>query len=185
MRKKRHTSAVLGLVALAASILACNAPTPTSQSPSSVATPTTAATAPPQETLPSPLKVPVEATSPSAPAATESPLPTQPPTPSEGRPTPGPPVSTGPLDFPVPARLDSWQTLPNGANEATIILHISGGAPPYVVHHDLDVFVTEETSPAVIFEAQGCSALVHTIIVESADGQSVKHDYWIPAPWCD
>jgi hypothetical protein len=26
---------------------------------------------------------------------------------------------------------------------------------------------------------------VHTITVESADGQRVGHDYWIPPPWCD
>jgi hypothetical protein len=85
----------------------------------------------------------------------------------------------------VPARLDSWRSLPNGAQEATIILHITGGAPPYTVHHDLDVFTTQEADPAIVFEARGCSALVHTIVVESADGQSVTHDYWIAVPWCD
>ena len=185
MTKKRHTPAVLGLVALVASTLACNAPSPTPESPSSVVTPTTTATLPSEGTLPSPIEVPVKSPASPLPTAATSPLPTQPSTPSEERPTPGTPVSTGPLDFPVPTRLDSWQTLPGGANEATIILRITGGAPPYVVHHDLDEFVTEGPNPAVIFEAQGCSALVHTIVVESADGQSVKHDYWIPPPWCD
>ena len=66
----------------------------------------------------------------------------------------------------------------------TIIVCITGGAPPYTVHHDLDVFTTTETHLAIVFIARGCT-LVHTILVESADGQSNKHDYWIRAPWCD
>jgi len=80
--------------------------------------------------------------------------------------------------------LDHWQPLADGGHECKIVLRITGGAPPYTVHHDLDVFTTWETNPAIIFTAHGCGALVHTIIVETADGQSVKHDYWIPAPWC-
>jgi len=80
--------------------------------------------------------------------------------------------------------LDHWQPLPDGKYECKIILRITGGAPPYTVHHDLDVFTTWETNPEIVFTAHGCGPLLHTIIVESADGQSVKHDYWIPAPWC-
>jgi hypothetical protein len=191
MRNERHASMLLAFVGLVASVLACNAPTPT-QVPPLVGTPDAASPVPAQETpLPSATQAPPEATPTTAlptatqAAATETPSGTRPPTPSAGRPTPAPPVSTGPLDCVVPGRLDAWQTLDNGAYEATIILNITGGAPPYTVHHDLDVFVTEETDPAIIFEARGCSALVHTIIVESTDGQSVTHDYWIPVPWCD
>jgi hypothetical protein len=102
-------------------------------------------------------------------------------------PLPGPratATSAGPLGFPEPTSLDHWQPL-NGEYECTIILRITGGAPPYTVHHDLDVFTTWETDPAIVFKAQGCSAMVHTITVESADGQTVAHDYAIPAPWCD
>jgi hypothetical protein len=187
MRTRWHTPMFLALIGLLASILACNAPAPTPQSPPPSITPDTV---PPQETsLPSPTEVspePTPTTAPPTAATTESPLPTEsPPTPSTGRPTPAPPVSTGPLDFPVPTLLDNWQPTADGGYEATIILRITGGAPPYVVHHDMDTFITEEISPAIVFEARGCSALVHTIIVESADGQSVEHDYWIPAPWCD
>ena len=196
MRKEWRASGLLAYVVLLASILACNAPTPT-QVPSLVGTPDAASPVPAQETpLPSATQVPPEATPTTAlptateatateAAPTETPSGTMPPTPSAARPTPAPPVSTGPLDFVVPGRLDAWQPLDNGGYEATIILNITGGAPPYTIHHDLDVFVTEEAAPAIVFEAQGCSALVHTIIVESTDGQSVTHDYWIPVPWCD
>jgi hypothetical protein len=189
MRNERHASMLLAFVVLVASALACNAPTPT-QVPPLVGTPDAASPVPAQETpSPSATQAPPEATATQAAAtqtaATETPSGTMPPTPSAARPTPAPPVSTGPLDFIVPGRLDAWQPLDNGGYEATIILNITGGAPPYTIHHDLDVFVTEETDPAIVFEAQGCSALVHTIIVESTDGQSVTHDYWIPVPWCD
>ena len=188
MRKKWHASMIWALAALVASTLACNAPTPAPEASPYIATPETASTIPPQETpLPS-TQATMEATLTAAspigtePATTEPSSPTQPPTPSAGRPTP---ASTGPLDFPEPTRLDGWHSLADGTNEATIVVHITGGAPPYTVCHDLEVFVTEETNPAIVFQAQGCSALVHTIIVESADGQSAKHDYWIPPPWCE
>jgi hypothetical protein len=80
--------------------------------------------------------------------------------------------------------LDHWQSLPNGEMEATIILHITGGALPYTIYHDAGlVTITWENEPEIVFQARGSSALVHTITVESADGQSVQHDYWIPVPW--
>ena len=85
----------------------------------------------------------------------------------------------------MPAALDSWRSLGDGGYEATIILRITGGAPPYTIRHDQDVFITEELSPAIVFTASGCGALVHTIVVASADGQSVAHDYAIPPPWCE
>ena len=100
-------------------------------------------------------------------------------------PTPTPPISTGPLDFTPPYMLDHWHSLPDGKYECEITLQITGGAPPYAVHHDLDVFTTQETNPALVFTAHGCGARVHTIKVESADGQIAIHDYWISAPWCE
>ena len=184
MRIKWHTPTFMAFIGLLASILACNAPTPTPQPLLPSTTPD--AVPPPDTVLPSPTRIspePTPTTAPPTAATTGSPVPTEsPPTPPAGRPTP---VSTGPLDFAKPASLDNWQPTADGGYEATIILRITGGAPPYVIHHDLDTFIAEETSPEILFEARGCSALVHTIIVESADGQRVTHDYWIPAPWCD
>ncbi len=120
--------------------------------------------------------------------ATDTPgPPTETPPPPTETPLPGPratPTSAGPLSFPEPTGLDHWRPL-NGEYECTIVLRITGGAPPYTVHHDLDVFTTWEPDPAIVFKAQACGAILHTITVESADGQTVAHDYAIPAPWCD
>jgi len=110
-----------------------------------------------------------------SPAETPSPQPQPQPT----------PTSSGPLDFPEPTRLDNWQYLPEDEYECTIVLQITGGAPPYTVLHDLDVLTTWETDPAIAFKARGCSRIVHTIAVESADGQTVSHDYAIIPPWCE
>jgi len=182
---RRRSSIYLAFLGLVASILACNAPeqaTPVPQTPPSTATPYVLATLPPQETVSPPAAEP--------PPETLLPTPTQwfPPTleatPPAVTSTPTTPVSAGPLDFPEPTRLDHWQSLPDGEYRCKIILHITGGAPPYTIHHDLDVFTTWETNPMIVFKARGCSGITHTIIVESADGQSVKHKYWMPAPWC-
>jgi hypothetical protein len=183
MRHRWHKSMALAIVGLVVSILACNAPTATPPAPSPSVVPDTPTTSPTQAS-PEATPTPVPPATTEA-AATETTTPTETALPPETTPRPTPPASTGPLDFAVPARLDSWRSLPNGAQEATIILHITGGAPPYTIHHDLDVFTTWEADPAIVFEAQGCSALVHTIIVESADGQSVTKEYYIPAPWCE
>jgi hypothetical protein len=94
-----------------------------------------------------------------------------------------PPTSAGPLDFPEPTTLDAWERV-NGGYEATIIVRISGGAPPFTIHHDIDTFVTNERNYPLIFRAEKC-AIVKTIVVESADGQRASHDYYIRAPWCD
>ena len=202
MRKKHKAPLFLALIGLVAGVLACNAPMTTREATPPSMTPAAESATPAQDTtLPSPTQTSPQATptvpeptvaeptvagpTVAEPTATQTPLPTQPPTPSAGRPTPAAPVSTGPLDFPEPARLDSYRPLTDGGFEATITLRITGGAPPYIVHHDMDTFTAKAPNPAIVFEAQGCSALVHTIIVESADGQRVQHDYWIPAPWCD
>ena len=178
---KRYALTILALIGLVASILACNAPPPQDLAPTETTgdppTPPPQDTAPPPtETPPPPISTPTE--HPPTETPTLTPTPTEQPAPTEA-------VSTGPLSFPAPAMLDSWQTLPDGKQEATIILHILGGAPPYTIYHDQTLVATTwETTPAIVFQAQGCSALVHAITVESADGQSVKHDYWIPVPWC-
>jgi len=125
-------------------------------------------------------------TTPTTPTATPPP-PTGTPRPPALTAPPRPrstPTSAGPLGFSEPTRLDSWQPLPDDDHECRVILQISGGAPPYTVSHDLDVFSTWETNPAIVFKARGCDAIVHTIAVESADGQTVSHDYYIHPPWC-
>ena len=78
----------------------------------------------------------------------------------------------------------TWQLGEGGQYTVTLVIHIEGGMPPFTVRHDLDTFETEERDYPIVFVAAGCGALVHTITVESADGQSVAHPYWIPAPWC-
>jgi hypothetical protein len=107
-------------------------------------------------------------------------------TPASGGATPsatatgGPPASAGPLDFPVPGQLDGWEDTDAG-QRATIVVHISGGAPPFTIHHDVDVFVTQQRDFPLVFSVGGCS-IVHTITVESADGQKIAHDYFIRSP---
>ena len=177
---RRYVWMVLAFIGLVAGILACNAPTPTPQALPPTVTPYVPVTSPPQETLPpTPTQwfPPTHTPTPASSMVTATPLP-----PTD---TPTPPTSTGPLDFTRPEELDHWQPLSDGKYECKIILQITGGALPYTVHHDLDVFTTWETNPALIFTAHGCGAMVHTIKVESADGQTVTHDYWISAPWCE
>jgi len=120
-------------------------------------------------------------------SATATPAPGATATPAGGGATPTAtaesPVSAGPLDFPVPTKLDGWKPA-EGGHEATIVVHISGGAPPFTIHHDIDVFVTEERDYPIKFIVAGCT-IVHNITVESADGQKVSHDYYIRSPDCD
>jgi hypothetical protein len=81
--------------------------------------------------------------------------------------------------------LDHWQPLGGGEYECTIRVRVTGGTRPYTVHHDSYVFTTWETHPAIVFKARECTGIVHTITVESADGQTVSHDYAIRPPWCE
>lgn len=110
---------------------------------------------------------------PAAPAATPIPQPSATPT------------SSGPLSFPEPGQLDHWEQVTEDDFQGTIVVRIAGGSPPYTVYHDLEAFTTSETNPEIVFLARGCSAIVHTITVESADGQTVAHDYSLGPPWCD
>jgi hypothetical protein len=119
--------------------------------------------------------------------APATPLPEPTDTPAGGAATPTvtgePPAMGEPLDFPVPTQLDGWETTSTG-HRATIVIHISGGVPPFNVYHDLEMFTTEKRDPEIVFDVGGC-AIIHTITVESADGQQAVHEYYIRAPGCD
>lgn len=185
----RNKSRLIGLAlaGLTGALLACNAPTPTPYLFLTITpvTPTAQEIVPP-----SPQPSTTETATPNRPTATATPTPTETITPTPTTtPTPTRPVSTGPLDFQIPTALDHWQPCPDGPPgemEVTIILRITGGAPPYTVYHDLGrVTTTWENTPKIVFRVRGCSAIVHTLTVTSADGQSVAHKYWIPPPWCE
>lgn len=180
---------VLGLIGCAGP--ATTAPTAVPQMATVVVTSVVTATPEPTPTAAAPTvePTPIVVTATNTPIPpTETPVPpTETPTPSVGTPRPRPsatPTSAGPLSFPEPMSLDNWQPLADDGFECTIIVRITGGASPYTIYHDLEAFTTSETTPAIVFKAQGCSAIVHTITVESADGQAVSHDYSIPPPWC-
>lgn len=93
------------------------------------------------------------------------------------------PVSAGPLDFAKPTWLDGWESV-DGGKKVTIVLHITGGLPPFTVHHEGDRFETSERDYPLVFVVDRC-AIFGTITIESADGQRVSREYWISAPWCD
>ena len=119
-----------------------------------------------------------------APAATRRPATPRPAQPT-ATPTSEPVESAGPLDFPVPTYLNGWTPVEEGRHRAEIHLNISGGAPPFKVYHDATLM--GETGGRffnLTFVTGGCT-LVHSITVESADGQQVSHNYYIEAPGCD
>jgi len=90
--------------------------------------------------------------------------------------------SAGPLDFTEPTQLETWEPV-NGEYKVTIILHIQGGIPSFTIYQDgIEMGVTDSKEYALIFNARGRN-IVHTVTIESADGQSVSHDYFIKAPW--
>jgi hypothetical protein len=92
-------------------------------------------------------------------------------------------VSGGPLDFPVPTQLDAWEKSGGGMYKCTIIVRIQGGAPPFTVYQDQTLAgTTDQRDYPLVFESTG-PTILHTIIVESADGQSISHKYYIEAPW--
>jgi hypothetical protein len=181
--KDKRVSLALSILVLAA--LACGLPgtRQATQAPPPTVTPYV----PPAEKTTAPPEEPTE-------EPTLPPPPPESPTPEAGATSPPPPPaptatpvveSAGPLDFPEPGWGDlTYQPLPDGHFEARLSIHISGGAPPFTVRHDIDVFQTSQRDYDIVFRAIGCSALVHTITVESADGQIASHDYFIPAPWC-
>jgi hypothetical protein len=208
MYKKHCILIAIALVALVASSLACNPPTPTFIRPT--VTPYVPATAEPQEapSPESPTSVP-EATEAPPPTEEEAPSPTEAPPPTDTAtpvpPTPIPPTSVpptatpqptatrtpetaGPLDFEPPQSIESWE--PKGAtNEVVLKVNIVGGVPPFTVSHGGNVDGTTSDRVYLIkFEWNSCkSAMVQSITVESSDGQKVTKNYFIPVaamPWC-
>ncbi|MBE9507596.1 MAG: hypothetical protein IMY86_06050 [Chloroflexi bacterium] len=198
MSNRRCALMTLAFVVLVASGLACSVPRPTSapQAPPATVTPYIPVTTPPQETQPSPPtdttpgatlpSEPPEATaSPEPPAATNTP---PPPTNTPPPPVPTTPPSGGPLDFDPPTQLHSWESMPDGRKKVVLLIHITGGTPPFTIKHDGNV--AGEASGwdyPLEFFVSGCTGIVHNITVESADGQSVSHDYMISTdqqPWC-
>lgn len=90
--------------------------------------------------------------------------------------------SAGPLDFAEPTQLEAWEPV-NGEYKVTIALRIQGGLPSFTIYQDgVEMGVTDNRDYALVFNARGRN-IVHTITVESADGQRVSHDYFIKAPW--
>jgi hypothetical protein len=172
----------LAVIIVILATLACDRPTPEPVQPPPTVTPYV-----PQQVDPTA----EQDTTTEEPAATpEPPTPTpEPVATAEPQPTATPePVSTGPLDFPEPRYIHSWEPLPNGQVRVTLLVQISGGAPPFTVRHDIEAFQTSERDYLLVFDRAGCAGMAHTITVESADGQSVSHDYWIGAelqPWCN
>lgn len=178
-----HKRIGLALALIVLAILACNLPqstvsppTVTPYVPSEGETPLPPPPVPTQETVALTL---------SPPSPTSSPTPTLEPTPRPTLPPTQP--SAGPLSFNQPTALDGYRQLPEGDYEVTLILHITGGAPPFTIRHDVEVFQTSQRDYPLVFRHGGCSAIVHTITIASADGQTAAHDYWIGRemlPWC-
>lgn len=192
---KRYPLIYLALTVLVAGVLACNAPTPTTSIPQPPPTVTIyiPPTSPPQGTpSPPPPEASPEATiTPTSPEATETPTQTPPPptpTTPPATPTPTTPVSEGPLDFEKPTWIVNWEPLEDGENRVVVMIRIIGGAPPFTVIHEHEVVgQTWEREYYIEFLRRGCSGIAYEIIVESADGQSVKKGYWIGGdqqPWC-
>ncbi len=176
--RRRHSLKILAILGLVVAILACNAPTPT---PEEEPSPSPGGIEAQDTPLPSMTLAPTN--TPTLTVIPDTPTPTETPTES---PTPTAPVSTGPLDFNPPTRLDHWEEVENGEISAVFTVEIIGGAPPYDLYHDVEfVKTTWKTDPQITFRARGCSGIVHTITVKSADGQIAKHDYWISPPWCE
>ena len=181
--KRRSISIALLLLVIAA--LACNAP----ETQEGIASPTPSPFTPPDEETPG--EEPTGPTEEPSPTPTETviPTPTSTITPTT-TPSPAPtatpePVSTGPLDFVPPSWPESYQARPDGGMDVTLRIEISGGAPPFTIYHDETLMAeTHDRNPSIVIEHGGCSAIVHTITVESADGQRVSDDYWIQPPWC-
>lgn len=199
---------LIALVALVASSLACNPPTPTIIHPT--VTPYVPATAVPQD-------APPPESSTEVPEATEQPMPTEgevspptdapPPTdtatpvpPTPIPPTPVPPSATpepaatntpgaaGKLDFEPPQYVESWEKK-GDTNKVVLRVDIVGGVPPFTVSHGPTVQGTTSNRVYLIeFEWAACkSAMVQSITVKSSDGQEIKKDYFIPVslmPWC-
>jgi len=185
MTTKRFTLAALALVALVAVTLACNLPTPAGdQEPPATVTPFVPSDGPGPDDATQP---PPPADTPEPPPPTNPPLPTNTPLPPAPTDTPQP-VSEGPLDFEEPRWIHAWEPAGGGQNLVTVKITIIGGAPPFTVSHGPNVVgTTSDRVYFIEFERGGCTGITQSITVASADGQSIKKDYWISTddqPWC-
>ncbi len=132
-----------------------------------------------------PTDTPEPTNTPVPPTPTSSAPPTTPPptlTPTD-EPSPTPPPSEGPLDFPEPTQLDGYENV-EGGRRCLIVVRISGGAPPFQIQHDSFQDTSNEREYLLYFIEGGCT-IVHTIRVDSADGQSLSRQYYISSPWCN
>jgi hypothetical protein len=179
----------VGLALVVLAVLACNAPQGTTTAPPTAPPTVTPYVPAGGETPLPPPTVSVEGTvaptspPPPSPTPSPSPAPTSPPPPT----VPPTQPSAGPLDFNQPTALDGYRPLAEGGYEVTLMLHITGGAPPFTIRHDVETFQTSQRDYPLVFRHSGCSAIVHTITITSADGQTARHDYWIGRemlPWC-
>jgi hypothetical protein len=113
-------------------------------------------------------------------------LPTFTPVPT---PVPTTPVSEGPLDFDDPHWVHAWRPREGGGVWVTLKVIIRGGAPPFKVYCDGGLNGgSAEREYLLEFPAEGCGQIVHTITVDSADGQSKAKAFWLGGdqlPWCD
>jgi hypothetical protein len=195
MLTKRHTLIVIAAISLLASVLACNPPEPTGPKPApDTVTPYVPATAQSQD-APSPESpdTPGESAPTDAPADSDTPTETFTPPPATSTPaptkTPTPPVSEGPLDFEEPRWVHAWERREGGGVWVTVKVKIIGGAPPFTISIDSGFHdETTERNYLLKFPAEGCGQIVHTITVESADGQSKTDDFWLGGElllWCD
>jgi hypothetical protein len=115
------------------------------------------------------------------PPPTDTPEPPPPPTSTPE------PVSEGVLDFVEPRWVHGWEPREGGV-KVYVKITITGGAPPFTIRHDVPVHgETMDREYIIDFEWAGCGSITHSVTVESADGQSLKKDYWLAGsehPWC-
>jgi len=181
------------LVVTAMAVTACAPPAPAAPTegvPPTVTPVAPATTSPPKETsAPPPTDTSEPTVEPTAkPTDAPSPTPTATTEPTS-TPRPQPPKSAGPLDFPQPEWVYMWEKQPDGNVKVVVKVEITGGAPPFTIKHDGNVVgKTWDRLYLLDFLHLGCSGIGHTITVESADGQSVTHDYWLHIDrldWCN
>ena len=194
MPRKRYALLALAVSLLVVSAMACSLmpQTPTLLPPPDTVTPYVPATTPSENaTSPPPTEgAPVEPTTPPDESPTETPEPTETPTEKPPQPTAEPttPVSEGPLDFEEPRWVHAYHKKPDGGVVMTVTIKIIGGAPPFTIKHDGNVVGTTMSREYFLgFDVAGCKGIAHNIIVESADGQNKKRDYWLGGdilPWC-
>jgi hypothetical protein len=184
MKKRQYGPMYLAAVALAASVLACNAPTPTPEAPASVETPHPLPTVTPEETAtPSPTATPIGAKTvtpllSTTPTATATPTVEAGPTNTPTRPPLGEPLEIGDPGY----EMVYWQQVPDsGEWEGYIRVIFSGGVEPYTfaLEHG-----EEQDENRLYIRWRKCHNAPLTVSVWSADGQEAHKAIWVVSPWC-